>query len=144
MAMQTAERFGNLIDRDRIIATKLSLAVHLGTFEAAIENILRRLKDQDGSDFFETKYWLHRVEIALGRPADLHPVVVEEFRTMFGDVELAQLRELDTRAVRMSTVTKPLGRCPSRSIPFVISTVSTIELPLTEATLAETGLSMDI
>lgn len=138
-ATQTAQRFGDLVDPDLIIATKLSLAVHLGTFEAAIENILRRLKDQDRSDFFETRYWLHRVEIAIDSLTDLHPDVVEEFRTMFGDVELAQLRDLDAHAVRYVNRHEAIGSVSLAVDPVVISTVSTIALPLAEATLAETA-----
>lgn len=139
MAMQTAARFGHQVDPDRMIATKLSLAVHLGTYEAAIENILRRLEDQDRGDLFETRYWLHRVEIKLDCLTDLHPEVVDEFRTMFGDVELAQLHDLGARAVRYVNRHEAIGSVSLAIDAALISTVSTIELPLAEAALAETA-----
>ena len=53
MAMQTAARFKRVIDPDRLIAEKLSLALHLGTYEATVENLLRRLEDQDRADLFD-------------------------------------------------------------------------------------------
>lgn len=138
MAMQTAGRF-SMIDPDRIIATKLSLAVHLGTYEATIENLLRRLEDQDRTDFFETRYWLHRVEIALTNPDDLHFEVIDEFRNLFGDVELAQLQALGARAVRYVNLHEAIGSVSLAIDPALVCTVSTIELPVAEATLAETA-----
>jgi hypothetical protein len=42
-AMQTAARFGRRIDPDQMIAGKLPLTVHLGTYEAATERILGQL-----------------------------------------------------------------------------------------------------
>jgi hypothetical protein len=139
MAMQTAARFERLIDPDRLIATKLSLAVHLGTYEATIENLLRRLEDQDRTDFFESRYWLHRVEIALAHPDDLHPEVIDEFHTLFGDVELAQLQALGARAVRYVNLHEAIGSVSLAIDPALVCTVSTIELPVAEATLAETA-----
>jgi hypothetical protein len=139
MAMQTAARFEHLIDPNQLIANKLSLAVHLGTYEATIENILRRLEDQDRADFFDTRYWLHRVEIAFAHTDDLHPEVIEEFLTMFGDVELAQLQALGARAARYVNRHEAIGSVSLAIDPALICTVSTIELPVAEATLAETA-----
>jgi hypothetical protein len=139
MAMQTTARFERLIDPDRLIATKLSLALHLGTYEATIENLLRRLEDQDRADLFETRYWLHRVEIALAHPDDLHPEVIDEFQTMFGDVELAQLQALGAHAVRYVNLHEAIGSVSLAIDPSLVCTVSTIELPVAEATLAATA-----
>jgi hypothetical protein len=136
-ARQTAEKF-DMFDADRRIATKLSLAVHLGTYEAAIENILRRLGDQDHANLFETRYWLHRVEIKLG-PNDLHPDVVDEFCIYFGDVELEQVQALGARAVRYVNCHEAIGSVSLAIDPAVVGAVSTIALPVTEAALAETA-----
>lgn len=136
-AKRTAERFP-MFDADRRVATKLALAVHLGTYEAAIENILRRLADQDHADLFEARYWLHRVEITLA-PNDLHPDVVDEFRTHFGDVELEQLKELDARAVRYVNAHEGIGSASLAIDPSLVGAVSSIALPVTEAALAETA-----
>ena len=136
-ARRTAEHFEGY-DVERRIATKLSLAVHLGTYEATIENILRRLEDQDHSDLFDTKYWLHRVEIRLDQPTDLHPEVSDELYSMFGDVKLAQLQELGARAVRYINRHEAIGSVSLAIDPALVCTVSTMALPVTEAALPET------
>lgn len=120
----------------RHIAKKLSLAVHLGTYEAAIENMLRRLKNHGSESFFRTTYWLHRVEIAL-EPHDLYPEVVEEFRTTFGDVHLDQLDALGARAARYVNRYEARGSVSVAIDPAIIRTVSSIELPVAEAALPE-------
>ncbi|CDO91607.1 hypothetical protein AWC29_05180 [Mycobacterium triplex] len=135
MAMQTAGRI-SILDPDRIIATKLSLAVHLGTYEATIENLLRRL-DRPGLCRSLRDEVLHRVEIALPHPDDLHFKVTDEFCTMFNDVELAQLQALGARAVRYVNLHEAIGSVPLAIDPVLVCTVSTIELPVAESTLAE-------
>lgn len=136
-ARRTAEHFTGY-NVERRIATKLSLAVHLGTYEATIENILRRLEDQDDSDLFETNYWLHRVEINLGA-TDLHPEISDELYSMFGDVELAQLQELGARAVRYVNRHEAIGSISLAIDPALVRSVSTIALPVAEAALPETA-----
>lgn len=138
-AKQVAERGLMFFDAERRIAKKLSLAVHLGTYEAAIENILRRLEDQDHANIFDTRYWLHRVEMALAEPNDLYPEVVQEFRTMFGDVELMELNALGARAARYINLHEAKGSVSVAIDPALIRTVSTIELPVAEAMLPETA-----
>lgn len=138
-ARRTAEHFTGY-DVERRIATKLSLAVHLGTYEATIENILRRLEDQDHSDLFETRYWLHRVEIKLDQATDLHPEISDELYSMFGDVELAQLQELaGARAVRYVNRHEAIGSISLAIDPALVCGVSTIALPVAEAALPETA-----
>jgi hypothetical protein len=56
-------------DGERYLRTKTSLALHLGTYESAIENMLRRLHDQDIGNPNTIRYWLHRVQIRL-KPND--------------------------------------------------------------------------
>ena len=139
VARQTAEKGSMFFDADRYIARKLSLAVHLGTYEAAIENILRRLEDEDHSNIFATRYWLHRVEFATTEPTDLHPQVVGEFPTMLGDVELEQLDALGVRAARYINQREAKGSVSLAIAPSFIAAVSPIELPVTEAALPETA-----
>lgn len=138
-ARQTAEMF-DMYDADQRIAAKLSLAVHLGTYEATIENILRRLEDQDHANVFDAQYWLHRVEISIDRPHDLHSEVVEEFHTMFGDVEMSQLDALGgARAARYVNLHEAIGSVSLAIDPVLVESVSTISLPVPEAAVAETA-----
>ncbi|MCB9441117.1 MAG: hypothetical protein H6523_12825 [Mycolicibacterium sp.] len=139
VANPTESRSGDMFDPIGYVERKLSLAVHLGSYEAAIENILRRLEDQDRSDIFSTRYWLHRVEIVLDRPGDLHPEVNNEFRTVMGDVELTELHGLGARAVRYVNLHEAIGSVSLAIDPAVVGTVSTIELPVVEAALPETA-----
>lgn len=143
VARQTAERDSMFFDADRYIATKLSLAVHLGTYEATIENILRRLEDQDHSNIFATRYWLHRVEIALTEPNDLYSEVMGEFPTMLGDVELEQLDVLGARAARYINRHEAIGSVSLAIAPALVAAVSTLELPLAEAALPETATAAE-
>lgn len=138
VARQMTEKGFMFFDADRYIAGKLSLAVHLGTYEATIENILRRLKDEDHSNIFATHYWLHRVEIALTEPNDLYSEVKGEFPTVLGDVELEQLDVLGARAVRYINVHEAKGSVSLAIAPALVAVVSTLELPVAEAALPET------
>jgi hypothetical protein len=54
-----------MYDSERAIRDKTSLALHLGTYESAIDNMLRRLTDQDVGDPSTIRYWMHRVQIHL-------------------------------------------------------------------------------
>jgi hypothetical protein len=49
MAMQTAARFEGMIDPDRMIAGTLSLAVHLGTYEAIVAVVPTLVAGSHGS-----------------------------------------------------------------------------------------------
>jgi hypothetical protein len=137
-ARATAAQFP-MFNPDRWIEHKLSLAVHLGTYEATIENILRRISDEDRIDLFEACYWLHRVEIGLDYPDYLHPEVVPEFATLMGDVELAQLHALGAGAARYINLHEAVGSVSLAIDPAIVHAVSTIELPVAEAALPETA-----
>ncbi|MFC9335925.1 hypothetical protein [Arthrobacter sp. NPDC057009] len=73
---------------ERWAARQKAKALHLGTYEAAIENMLRRMTDQDGVD---ERFYLYRVR--LRRDASLEPGVHPERADMMGDVQLAELGE---------------------------------------------------
>lgn len=142
VARQMVERGFDADQADRYIASKLSLAVHLGTYEATTENILRRLEDDDRSDIFATRYWLHRVEIVLAEPNDLCSEIVEEFRTVMGDVELEQLDALGARAARYVNLHEAIGSVSLAMDPALVAAVSTIELPVAEAALPEAAAAI--
>ena len=65
---------------------QMAKALHLGTYEAAIENMLRRMTDQDGAD---DQFYLYRVR--LSRNAVIEPGVHTEPTNFVGDVQLAEV-----------------------------------------------------
>ena len=68
---------------ERWAARQKTKALHLGTYEAAIENMLRRMKNQGGAD---EQFYLYRVR--LRHDAVIEPGVHPERVNMMGDVEL--------------------------------------------------------
>jgi hypothetical protein len=74
----------------QLLEQHTSLAAHIGTYEAAIENMLRRRRDQDRQDGSPVQYWLHRVQIKL-KPGDLAPDVGEELADFMGNVPLSMV-----------------------------------------------------
>lgn len=113
-------------------------AVHIGTYEAAIENMLRRLHDQDRHDGSSIRYWLHRVQIHLN-PGDLAPDVGEELADWMGNVPLSMLHERGgARAVRYVNTNEADGSISVAIDPAVIATVATIEIPF-ESVAIETA-----
>lgn len=116
-------------DQQQIIEQRTSLALHLGTYEAAIENMLRRLSDQDPEDRSTVHYWLHRVHIHLA-PGELHPQVGEEIPSYFGEIPLAELDERGARAVRYVNIHEAHGSVSIAIHPDVIATVASIAIPL--------------
>ncbi len=131
-AADGANRIG--LDPESIIQRKCGLALHLGTYEAAIENMFRRLHDQDVGDPSTNCYWLHRVRLKL-KPGDLDPSVGGEFITMFGDVELADLYSRGGRASRYINLHEAIGSISLAVDPAAIHKVATIAIP-TELTAA--------
>jgi hypothetical protein len=124
-------------DGERYLRTKTSLALHLGTYESAIENMLRRLRGQDIGDPNRIRYWLHRVQIRL-EPGDVDPHVGPEFASFMGDVALSDLQDRGARAVRYINVHEAAGAISLAIDRDVIVAVSTIELPVTLAAVAAT------
>lgn len=69
---------------ERWTADQKSKALHLGTYEAAIENMLRRMDKQSDA---ASQFYLHRVRL---RPeCVIEPGVHEELHSLMGDVQLS-------------------------------------------------------
>lgn len=114
----------------QLVEQHTSRAVHVGTYEAAIENMLRRLHDEDGQDGSPIRYWLHRVQIHL-KPGDLAPDVGEELADWMGNVPLSMLPERGgARAVRYVNTNEADGSISVAIDPAVISTIASIEIPV--------------
>ncbi|MDP8017657.1 hypothetical protein [Prescottella equi] len=114
-----------------MIAERTSLALHLGTYAAAIENMLRRMADEGSPS---DRYWLHQVEVRL-QPGDLSPVVHRELAGWFGAVHISQLSQLDARAARYVNTHEAVGSISLAIDPSVIARVRTIPLPVASASL---------
>lgn len=125
----------------QLLEQHTSRAVHVGTYEAAIENMLRRLHDQDRHDGSPIRYWLHRVQIHLN-PGDLAPDVGEELADWMGNVPLSMLHERGgARAVRYVNTNEADGSISVAIDPAVIATVATIEIPV-ESVAIETATAV--
>jgi hypothetical protein len=99
-----------------MVKSKTSLALHLRTYESAIENMLRRLHDQDVGDPSEIRYWLHRVQIHL-KPCDLDQHIGDEFASLTGDVPLSEVHSRGGRAAPYINVYEAAGSVPLASRP---------------------------
>jgi hypothetical protein len=121
----------------QLLRRHTSKALHLGTYEAAVENMLRRLHDQDPQDDAQVQYWMHRVQIRLG-PGELAPAVGEELADFMGDVPLSMLHDRGTRAVRYINTNEAHGSISIAIDPAVIAAVASIEIPV-ESVAIETA-----
>lgn len=68
---------------ERWAAREKTKAIHLGTYESAIENMLRRMSDQDGSG---SQYYLYRVRVSAHAVVD--PEIHPEPTDFVGNVQL--------------------------------------------------------
>lgn len=134
-AAEVAEQVAELFyyhdepDQQQIIKQRTSFALHLGTYEAAIENMMRRLSDQDPDDRSNLNYWLHRVQIHFA-PNDLDPHVGEEIPSYNGEIPLSELDDRGARAVRYVNIHEAHGSVSIAIHPDVIATVASIAIPL--------------
>lgn len=135
---------------EQLLEQHNSQALHVGTYEAAIENMLRRLQYQDDWSGLPPRYWLHRVQLHL-EPGDLAPGVGEEPTDWVGNVPSSKLFDDygGARAVRYVNVNEAHGSISMAIHPAVIATVGTIESPVeaiaveTAAAVAATGQAVD-
>jgi hypothetical protein len=99
----------------QLLEQHTSRAVHTGTYEAAIENMLRRLHDQDRHDGSAIRYWLHRVQIHLN-PGDLAPMSAKNLPTGWAMSPCQCFTNVAARALSAtSTLTKPTAQFRWRS-----------------------------
>ncbi|WP_324191077.1 hypothetical protein [Nocardia farcinica] len=121
-------------EHEKAIEGRTSLALHLGTYAAAVENMLRRMHDQDSPTH---RYWLHQVQVQLGA-TDLAPGVRGELSTWLGDVPMTALTDLGARAVRYVNTHESPGSISLAIDATVIVRVRTIPLPPAASALPAT------
>lgn len=135
---EVRELYGSVEDwdtefREEVIRNKTSVALHFGTYAAAIENMMRRMTDQPtpGRD-----YWLHQVKLRF-TPGDLSGQVGDESWSNWGDVPTSQLERLGVLAARYVNCHEAPGSISLAihpgAITHIISEVRSIRLPVEEA-----------
>lgn len=122
-----------------MIAERTSLALHVGTYAAAIENMLRRMADEGSSS---DRYWLHQLEVRL-QPGDLSPEVHRELSGWFGAVHISELSKLGARAARYVNTHEAVGSISLAIDPSVIARVRTIPLPAASAALPASAAGVE-
>lgn len=101
-------------------------AIHLGTYEAAIENMLRRMADEGDVN---AQFYLHRVRLAVD-PGDIADQVRQEFSDWVGYVPQSVIRADGYRVLRYVNRHEHKGGISLAVVPSVIAAVQTIAIPL--------------
>jgi hypothetical protein len=101
----------------------LNLALHVGTYEAAIENMLRRMHDQNDAT---SDFYLHRVSLNL-LATDINAGFRDENHEAASQLALNELG--DFKAVRYLNVHEAPGSISLAIHPDAIGTVQTLPLP---------------
>lgn len=137
-AWEPARRRGLFSDHERYLRLQLGKALHLGTYEAAIENMFRRMRDQ--ADEHST-FFLHRVSVNIP-PGRLNTGFRDENKEPAADIAVADLDELDLDAVRYLNVWEASG-CVSLAIrPEVMTSIQTMQIPRSTAQLPASVLDL--
>lgn len=113
---------------DRMIEKMTNIALHVGTYEAAIENILRRLATEDHDADLLSGYTLHRVELRLAA-GDVDPVLSEEMSDVTGTVSLSKLKARGARVIRYVNTREARGSISLALAPGAICRVTALPIP---------------
>ena len=125
--LQNAERrlgfqFGNYIER------KTTKALHVGTYEAAVENMLRRMHDQADAT---SQFYLYRVALDIdnGRINDGYR---DENLEPAAQISLSDLKAEGLDAIRYLNAHEAIGSLSLAIHPRVIRSLQVIPLPITD------------
>jgi hypothetical protein len=112
-------------DPERYLREHLDRALHLGTYEAAIENMYRRMRNQgDGGSTF----YLHRVRVELD-PSRVNSGFRDENDEPAAEIRVTDLADLGLDAVRYLNAWEASG-CISLAVgPRALRDIQTIPLP---------------
>jgi hypothetical protein len=109
---------------------QLNQTLHVGTYEAAIENMLRRMRNQDDAT---SQFYLHRITLVVD-PDRINDGYRDENHEPAAQLTTADLRESGFVAVRYLNVYESIGSLSLAVLPETITCLQTISLPV--ATLA--------
>jgi hypothetical protein len=118
-SMLPPREFAELVHREQ---TK---ALHLGTYESAIENMHRRMRNQDDAD---AQFYLHRVSVNLAA-GEIDPDVRHESHDEASQLTLDDLGGFE--AVRYINVEESAGSISLAVSPSAIALIQTLPLPAT-------------
>ncbi|MFG2803849.1 hypothetical protein [Streptomyces pseudovenezuelae] len=112
-------------DIERYIQAQLDKVLHLGTYEAAIENMYRRMMEQADAN---SAFYLHRVRIDIA-PGRVEPGYRHKNEDPAANISVTELTDLGLDAVRYVNVWEAAG-CLSLAVhPRVITHIQTIPIP---------------
>lgn len=109
---------------DEQIATRSGLALHVGTYEAAIENVLRRMHDQDDRD---SRFFLYLVALNLD-PTRVEAGYRDENEQHAARLSEAELRDEGLQAVRYLNIYESSGSLSLAVIADAIAAVQVVDL----------------
>ncbi|MFD0598753.1 hypothetical protein ACFQZ4_46005 [Catellatospora coxensis] len=110
--------------REESIVRLSNLALHVGTYEAAIENVLRRMRDQGEAN---AKFFLFRVALNLD-PQRIEAGFRDENLQPAAQLSAAELRDHGLQAVRYLNVHESPGSLSLAVAPEAITTVQSVDL----------------
>ncbi len=93
------------LSRESYVARQTSKALHVGTYEAAIENMLRRMRNQADST---SQFYLYRVALRLG-PGRMNEGYRDENHAIAADISVRDLDRSGLDAVRYLNVHEAAG-----------------------------------
>lgn len=129
IARQAAKDFH--LDVDELVDLATTKALHLGTYEAAIENMLRRMRDQDDG---ASKFFLYRVAVQVD-PARINPGYRDENDDNAAQLGIRDLDDADLDAVRYLNVYEATGSLSLAVRPECITAVQCLPIPVAELVL---------
>lgn len=117
------------ISRDSYLAQQTSKALHVGTYETAIENMLRRMDNQDDGS---KQFYLYRVALRLA-PGRINPGYRDENHAVASDISVAEINEAGFDGVRYLNVHEAMGTLSLAVVPSTIAAVQCIPIPAVRA-----------
>ena len=132
-ADRVAAQFQGLADRlgDRLegfIERESTKALHVGTYETAVENMLRRMHDQADA---RSLFYLHRVTLEVD-PSRINQGYRDENQQEAAQLGVADLDAAGVDAIRYLNVYEAAGTLSLAVHPRVVRTVQTVALPVRE------------
>jgi len=127
--LQNAERLAGY-QPEHFLAHETGKALHVGTYEAAVENMLRRMHDQDDAT---SQFYLHRVTLTLDAERIIEGYWDENLKPA-AQLRLSDLRAKGLDAIRYLNVYEAAGALSLAIDPRVIRSVQTMQLPIGQMT----------
>jgi len=125
--------------RESHIARETSKALHVGTYEAAIENMLRRMNDQGDGD---SQFYLYRVGLRIA-PGRINQGYRDENHAVAAKISLGELDAAGLDAVRYLNVHEAIGTLSLAVRPDAIWAVQRLPIPVSSLSIETTCAAVD-